>query len=104
MIAYGMQISHSENSLWLDHLQGARDLILYRGGPAKTTDYLMRFFSLLDISGSLTSGGGTLIKGNYWLEEETGDEQGHKPKSAVSNWPAYDPEGVSPFLLCLGCD
>ena len=95
--AYALQISHSENSLWLEHLQGARDLILFRGGP-KITDYLTRFFSLLDVSGSLTAGGGPLIQGNYWLEDDTVDEFGARGKSAIPNWPAYDPEGVSSLL------
>jgi hypothetical protein len=64
MFAHFLQISRSENGLWLDHLQGARDLILFRGGP-RTTDYLTRFFSFLDVSGSLSSGAGPLLEGNY---------------------------------------
>ena len=70
-------------------------MIIYRGGP-KTTDYLTRFFSLLDVSGSLTTGGGPLLKGNYWLEDEP-DEYGRAPKSPIPNWPAYDPDGVGSF-------
>lgn len=69
-------------------------MILFRGGP-KTPDYLTRLFSLLDISGSLTAGGGPLIKGDYWLEEDVFDEYGNK-RNAIPNWPAYDPNGASP--------
>ena len=91
----GIQISHSESGLWQQHLQGARDLILYRGGP-KTTDYLSRFFSLLDVSGSLFAGGGPLLEGNYWLDDDIPNStDGNKAKSTIPNWPAYDPEGVS---------
>jgi len=80
---------------WLQHLQGARDLLLYRGGP-KTSDYLSRFFSLLDVSGSLFSGGGTLLEGNYWLEDSIAGSPTAKGKQVViPNFPAYDPEGVS---------
>jgi Fungal specific transcription factor domain len=88
-----MQISHSENGLWLQHLQGARDLIMYRGGP-KSTDYLSRFFSLLDVSGSLFSGSGPLIEGNYWLEDSPSTPNGDKLKTGIQNWPAYDSNGV----------
>lgn len=49
--AHFLQILDSENGLWVDHLQGARDLILFRGGRPRTTDYLIRFFSFLDMSG-----------------------------------------------------
>jgi hypothetical protein len=90
------EISHSEHCLWLQHLQGAKDLILYRGGP-KTTDYLSRFFSLLDVSGSLFTGGGTLIQGNYWLEDEIKSEtsdSGKERRNSIPSWPAYDAEGV----------
>jgi hypothetical protein len=100
VISHNLQIANSESSLWLEHLKGARDLILYRGGP-KTTDYLSRFFSLLDVSGSLTVGGGPLLEGNYWLDDEAVDEQGNKRKNAIPNWPAYDPEGVSIVPLSL---
>lgn len=89
------EISHSENGLWLQHLQGARDLILYRGGP-RTTDYLSRFFSLLDVSGSVFAGGGTLLKGNYWLEDALPalpESSKKEQKSSIPSWPAYDPEG-----------
>lgn len=65
---------------------------MYRGGP-KTTDYLSRFFSLLDVSGSLFAGGGPLIEGNYWLEDAP-QPDGNRPASGIRNWPAYDPEGV----------
>lgn len=80
------QISHSENSLWLEHLQGARDLIMFRGGPS-TTDYLTRFFSFLDISGSLSSGGGPLLEGNYWIDDGPQDEEEARK---LDNWPYYD--------------
>ena len=67
---------------------------MYRGGP-KTTDYLSRFFALLDVSGSLFAGGGTLLEGNYWLEDGTTDSPDSKGKPVViPNFPAYDPEGV----------
>ncbi|KAG9234145.1 fungal-specific transcription factor domain-containing protein [Amylocarpus encephaloides] len=86
------EISYSAGtSSWLGHLQGARDLILYRGGP-RTSDYLTRFFSLLDVSGSLSSGGGTLIQGNYWLEDELGIDP--ETNSKRLGWPYYDDNGV----------
>jgi hypothetical protein len=57
---------------------------------------LSRFFSLLDVSGSLFAGGGPLLKGNYWLEDNVANTpEGSKQKSAIPNWPAYDPDGVS---------
>lgn len=88
------QVSHSENGVWLQHLQGARDLILNRGGP-KTSDFLSRFFSLLDVSGALFAGDKPLIEGNYWLDDDVPSTlEGNKKKSAIPNWPAYDPEGV----------
>lgn len=76
-------------------------MILYRGGP-RTTDYLTRFFSLLNVSGSLTAGGGPLLEGNYWLEDQV-DENGNKQKSAIPNWPAYDPDGVRSLLFQTPC-
>lgn len=85
------EISHSDTSLWLEHLQGARDLILFRGGP-RTTDYLTRFFSFLDISGSMSSGGGPLLEGNYWLDDPTEDPNGFK--GSDRNWPYYDSDHV----------
>lgn len=85
------EISHSDNCRWHEHLQGARDLILYRGGPKKD-NYLTRFFSLLDVSGSLSSGVGKLLEGNYWLEDEVGDEEGSSVK--VNKWPYYDNDNV----------
>ncbi|KUJ20904.1 NAD(P)-binding protein [Mollisia scopiformis] len=81
------EISNSDNSLWLEHLQGARDLILFRGGP-KTSDYLTRMFSFLDISGSLSSGGGPLLEGNYWLNNDLNEEQ--DDKTQLAGWPYYD--------------
>ncbi|TVY91676.1 Agroclavine dehydrogenase [Lachnellula willkommii] len=81
------EITRSESSTWHDHLQGARDLILYRGGPKKD-EYLTRYFSLLDVSGSLVSGTGTLIQGPYWLEDDQKlDTDGPKK---VNKWPYYD--------------
>ena len=63
------------------------------------TDYLSRFFSLLDVSSSMFVGGGPLLKGNYWLEHDIpSTADGNQPKTAIPNWPAYDPEGVS---FCL---
>ena len=64
---------------------------MYRGGP-RTSDFLCRFFSLLDISGSLSSGRGPLIQGNYWLEVD-------KPSTNSFNqndikWPYYDDGSV----------
>lgn len=85
------EICHSQNSLWLDHLQGARDLIMFRGGP-RTTDYLSRFFSFLDVSGSLSSGAGPLIEGNYWLDDKEKKELSKPSKSRT--WPYYDPDSV----------
>lgn len=41
-------------------------------------------------------GGGPLLDGNYWLEEElpmTPDSELER-KSSIPSWPAYDPEGV----------
>jgi hypothetical protein len=64
-------------------------LILYRGGP-RTDDFLVRFFSYLDISGSLSSGAGPLLQGNYWLEEGPGQEKSISKKA----WPYYDNESV----------
>jgi len=93
------EISHSESCLWLDHLQGARDLILFRGGPS-TDQYLTRFFSFLDISGSLSSGGGPLLQGNYWIED--GDPTNRLPRRS-QRWPYYD-EGdimVSHFHMLM---
>jgi hypothetical protein len=66
-------------------------LILFRGGP-RTDDYLTRFFSLLDVSGALFSGKGTLLQGNYWIDNETDDESSGSSKSL--NWPYYDGDGV----------
>lgn len=91
---YTLQITHSDNYSWLHHLSGARDLIQYRGGP-KATDYLTRFFSLLDVSGSLCSGNAPLIDGNYWIEDEmpsTVTEEGKLP------WPYYDSDNT--VILC----
>jgi Fungal specific transcription factor domain len=72
---------------------------MYRGGP-RTTDYLSRFFSLLDVSGSLFAGGGPLIEGNYWLEDAPLPD-GSRSAGGIRNWPAYDPEGVC-HKLTLG--
>lgn len=63
------QMSHSGSGLWLSHLQGARDLIFYRGG-LRTADYLTRFFSLLDVSGSMFAGVGPLLDVDYLLDDE----------------------------------
>ncbi|TVY68926.1 Transcriptional regulatory protein pro1 [Lachnellula suecica] len=91
------EISHSHNSRWHEHLQGARDLILYRGGPQKD-NYLTRFFSLLDVSGSLSSGTGTLLQGNYWLEDVdfNGANSPGTPSipRKINKWPYYDNENV----------
>jgi hypothetical protein len=70
-------------------------LILYRGGP-QSSSFLTRFFALLDISGSLFTGRGPLLQGNYWLDSEgssmeTADE---RTDSGSSNWPHYDNGGV----------
>ena len=93
------QISQSRNCLWLEHLQGARDLILFRGGP-KISDYLTRFFSLLDVSGSLCSGGGPLLQGNYWLDNDpVTDSTGYHSPGGIVKWPYYDFDAVnSPFV------
>ncbi|KAH8595532.1 hypothetical protein B0O99DRAFT_652010 [Bisporella sp. PMI_857] len=55
----------------------------------ETSDYLSRWFSLLDVSGALFSGGGTLLEGNYWLENSPCS--GKQP--TIPNFPAYDPNG-----------
>lgn len=93
------QILHSRNCLWLEHLQGARDLILFRGGP-RTSDYLTRFFSLLDVSGSLCSGGGPLLQGNYWLDNDpVTDSTGYHSPGGIAKWPYYDFDAVNfPFI------
>ncbi|KAI6712771.1 hypothetical protein JHW43_004738 [Diplocarpon mali] len=90
------EICQSDSSLWLEHLQGARDLLLFRGGP-KTSDYLTRFFSLLDISGSLSSGGGPLIQGNYWIDSEPSQES--NPSLGKRRWPYYDDGNVMTNLF-----
>lgn len=109
------QIAHSEKGLWLQHLQGARDLILFRGGPRRD-DFLTRFFSLLDVSGSLWAGQGPLLPGNYWLEDApvSPSSPGSSITSPINSsplasspieprsparegalqWPYYDPQGI----------
>jgi hypothetical protein len=87
------EITNSKNSQWLAHLKGARELIRNRGGPSKT-DYLTRFFSLLDVSGSLSSGIGPLIKGNYWLEDGPNSNQNPSQKAKLLRWPYYDSGNV----------
>jgi hypothetical protein len=64
---------------------------MYRGGP-RTSDFLSRFFSLLDISGSLSSGRGPLIQGNYWLNG--GPHAKGAPDHATLKWPDYDDGAV----------
>jgi hypothetical protein len=60
------------------------------------TDYLSRFFSLLDVSSSIFVRNGSLLKWNYWLEDDIpGITGGSKPKTTIPSWPVYDPEGVS---------
>ena len=93
ILTHRFQISHSDNCLWLEHLQGARDLILFRGGP-KTTDYLSRFFSLLDVSGSLSSGSGPLIEGDYWLDDGREKDVSSPQKGQILPWPYYDSGNV----------
>lgn len=73
---------------------------MYRGGP-KIDDYLSRFFSLLDVSGSLFAGGGPLIEGNYWLEDGPTLPDGSGSSNVIRNWPAYDPEGVRLHLFSI---
>jgi Fungal specific transcription factor domain len=66
-------------------------LILFRGGP-RSSDYLTRFFSFLDVSGSLSSGIGPLLEGNYWLDDgENGDSS---ENSKLLRWPYYDSGNV----------
>lgn len=62
-------------------------MILFRGGP-KTSDYLSRFFSLLDVSGSLFSGGGPLIQGNYWIDDGLNSDSAESSK--LHDWPYFD--------------
>lgn len=64
---------------------------MYRGGP-RTSDFLCRFFSLLDISGSLSSGNGPLIQGNYWLEVDKPSTDSLNQND--TNWPYYDDGSV----------
>ncbi|PQE26091.1 Ergot alkaloid biosynthesis protein [Rutstroemia sp. NJR-2017a BBW] len=111
LLAYWGQIANSERGLWFQHLQGARDIILYRGGP-RTSDFLTRFFALLDISGSLWSGQGPLLPGHYWIEDAPTPSSPPKqlpdgslvngpvlpgpsaPSKGQLNWPYYDDGGV----------
>lgn len=79
------QISYSKDHCWLRHLEGAKKLIACRGGP-QPNDYLTRFFSYLDISGSLFSGR-LSFPGKYWVDDATkGDE--------ILRWPCYDSKGA----------
>lgn len=71
-------------------------MILFRGGP-KTSDYLTRFFSLLDISGSLSSGGGPLIQGNYWMDDGSSQDPSQGPPRR--RWPYYDDGNVMTNLF-----
>jgi hypothetical protein len=64
---------------------------MHRGGP-RTSDFLSRFFSLLDISGSLSSGQGPLIQGNYWLQIGPRQDDSRDHKALV--WPDYDDGSV----------
>ncbi|KAM3078511.1 hypothetical protein ACMFMG_006385 [Clarireedia jacksonii] len=111
MLSYWGQIANSERGLWYQHLQGARDIILYQGGP-RTSDFLTRFFALLDISGSLWSGQGPLLPGHYWIEDAPSPTTAPRqlpddsvlngttlpgpasPSSGQLNWPYYDDGGV----------
>jgi hypothetical protein len=61
---------------------------MHRGGP-RTSDFLSRFFSLLDISGSLSSGRAPLISGNYWLEAGSPSNSTHNQGNLLT-WPYYD--------------
>ncbi|PMD60275.1 uncharacterized protein K444DRAFT_400147 [Hyaloscypha bicolor E] len=79
------EILYSDNG-WLTHLLGARDLIQFRGGPR--ADYLTRFFSLLDISGSLSSGAGPLLRGDYWLDDDASQDSSENSK--FRPWPYYE--------------
>lgn len=72
-------------------MSGARDLILYRGGP-KTSDYLTRFFSLLDVSGSLSSGNAPLLQGDYWIEDAS---QPTITEPNAKRWPYYDSDDIA---------
>lgn len=49
---------------------------------------MTRYFSLLDVSGSLVSGTGTLIQGAYWLEDDQNLDSGGPKK--INKWPYYD--------------
>jgi len=66
-------------------------LILFRGGP-RTTDYLTRFFSFLDVSGSLSSGAGPLLEGNYWLDDP--ENRDSSQNSKLDSWPYYDSHNI----------
>ncbi len=66
-------------------------MILFRGGP-RATDYLTRFFSFLDISGSLSSGAGPLLEGNYWIDD--GENRDGSENSKLRHWPYYDSDNI----------
>lgn len=76
------EICYSGESLWLRDLKGARELIVHRQGLS-TDHFLLRFFSLLDVSGSLLASQETLLPGNYWLGEQESSQMSHP-------WPYYD--------------
>lgn len=60
-----------------------------------TTDYLTRFFAILDISGAMFTGGRPLLDGNYWMDDDIPTTPGgNKEKSGVPNRPAYDSDRV----------
>ncbi|KAI9738153.1 MAG: hypothetical protein M1818_005582 [Claussenomyces sp. TS43310] len=86
------EISRSDRKVWYKHLQGARDLIMYQGGP-RSSSFLTRFFALLDVSGSLFAGRGPLLPGNYWVEDMSSRTKA-SGQSAKRAWPHYDAGNV----------
>lgn len=69
-------------------------MIQFRGGPR--FDFLTRFFSLLDVSGSLFVSQGPLIAGNYWVEEGPArltDTPSSPGSISGACWPSYDDAG-----------
>lgn len=88
-----LQISRSDKVVWDKHLQGARDLILYRGGP-EPSNFLTRFFSYLDVAGSIFAGRPPLISGNYWLEDPSDNEDSSGSLPGKREWPHYDSGGL----------
>jgi hypothetical protein len=64
-----------------------------------TTDYLTRFFAVLDVSGSMFTGGGPLLDWHYWLDDAIpAMPGGTKVESAAPNRPESDSGAVGLVL------